>query len=86
MSPEQLATLPLQVILLIALGALARAYNQVQNARVEDLKQMYEKSLGDLRLRVHLLEDNAGIPHPVALNSDEKPVLSKFPVRDHKLD
>lgn len=86
MTPEQLASLPLNVILLIALAAMARAYVTVQNARVEDLKQLYQESLGDLRLRVHLLEDRAGMPHPMPSNSSLKADLPKFQAKDAKLD
>lgn len=92
MTPEQvqalqyIASLPLQAILLIACINLWKALVAAQNARVEDMKQFYEKSLGDLRLRIHLLEDKAGMPHAVAGISDEKPVLSKFGVKDNKLD
>lgn len=86
MSPEQIASLPLQVVLLLALAAMARAYVTVQNARVEDLKHMYQESLGDLRLRVHLLEDRAGMPHSNASNSILKADLPKFGAKDIKLD
>ena len=71
MTPEQLASLPLQALLLIAIVTLWRAYHTTQNARVDDLKANYEKNLADLRTRVILLEDNAGIKRPYL---DEKPV------------
>lgn len=64
MSPEQiqaLANLPLYVILLMAIVALWKAYAAAQNARIDDLKANYEKNLADLRTRVILLEDKAGI-------------------------
>lgn len=64
MSPEQiqaLANLPLQAILLIAIVSLWKAYATAQNARIEDLKGNYEKNLADLRTRVMMLEDKAGI-------------------------
>lgn len=71
MSPEQiqsLASLPVQALLLIAVIALWKAYAAAQNARIDDLKANYEKNLADLRTRVHLLEDNAGIKPPLFSN------------------
>lgn len=67
MSPEQmqalqyLASLPLQAILLIAVVQLWKALREEQKSRVDDLKMSYEKNLADLRVRVMLLEDKAGI-------------------------
>jgi len=58
---QSLANLPVYGVLLMAVVALWKAYNAAQNARVEDLKQSYEKNLSDLRTRVILLEDRAGI-------------------------
>lgn len=81
MSADQiqgLASLPLQALLLIAVVALWRAYNAAQNSRVDDLKQNYEKGLSDLRTRVMLLEDRAGIYVPEAVNSSVKPVSGGF--------
>lgn len=92
MSPEQmqalqiLASLPLQAILLIAVIQLWKAYLTAQNARVDDLKQNYEKNLADLRTRVMLLEDRAGVHPQNALNSTSKPVSSVFANKDPKLD
>jgi hypothetical protein len=83
---QSLATLPLQALLLVACVTLWRAYNAAQNARVDDLKQNYEKGLSDLRTRVMLLEDRAGIHIPEALNSSVKPVSSGFGAKDLKLD
>lgn len=68
MTPEQLqslqylASLPLQAILLIAVINLWKAYKEAQNARIDDLKLNYERNLADLRTRVLLLEDKAGMP------------------------
>lgn len=68
MTPEQLqalqflAALPVQAILLIAVVQLWKAYLAAQNARVDDLKLNYERNLADLRTRVLLLEDKAGMP------------------------
>lgn len=89
MSPEQIqqiATYPLYVLLIVAVIALWRAYNASQNARVDDLKQSYEKNLADLRTRVILLEDHAGMHVTNALNSSAKPVSSSFQAKDPKLD
>lgn len=89
MSPEQiqsLANLPFQGLLLIAVVALWRAYSTAQTARVDDLKQSYEKNLADLRTRVMLLEDRAGVHIPNALNSNAKPVSTVFGAKDSKLD
>lgn len=89
MSSDQLQTLlslPLQGLLLVACVTLWRAYNAAQNARVDDLKQNYEKGLADLRTRVALLEDHAGIHALNAVNSSQKPVSSVFPHKDPKLD
>lgn len=83
---QQLSNLPLQVLLLIAVVALWRAYNAAQNARVDDLKQNYEKGLADLRTRVMLLEDHAGIYVPDTVNSSAKAVSNGFGVKDPKLD
>lgn len=75
MSAEQiqtLAALPLQVLLLIAIAALWRAYNTAQNARVDDLKQNYERNLADLRTRVMMVEDRLGIK-PLLMAASSKP-------------
>lgn len=58
---QGLANLPVYGVLLMAVVALWKAYSAAQNARVEDLKQSYEKNLADLRTRVMLLEDRAGV-------------------------
>jgi choline-glycine betaine transporter len=81
---QYLVSLPLQAILLIAVAQLWKALTAAQNARVDDLKQNYEKNLADLRTRVMLLEDRAGVYVPNALNSTEKPVSSGFGVKDVK--
>lgn len=89
MSPEQiqqLIQLPLQALLLIAVVALWKAYNAAQNARVDDLKQNYERNLSDLRTRVILLEDRAGIHPSMVQNSTNKPYLPISPTKDPKLD
>lgn len=83
---QSLAGLPVQALLVIAVAVLWRSYDRVQSARVEDLKVSYEKNLADLRTRVHLLEDHAGMPHPMVQNSSQKGAASVFPVKDHKLD
>lgn len=77
MTPEQvqalqyLASLPLQAILLIACVNLWKAYNTSQNARIDDLKLNYEKNLSDLRTRVILLEDRAGVGFSRSNAADE---------------
>ena len=74
MSVEQiqaLANLPLYVILLMAIVALWKAYAAAQNARIDDLKGNYERNLADLRTRVMLLEDHAGMPHNSSQKHDE---------------
>lgn len=89
MSPEQiqqLAQLPLQAILLVGVVVLWRAYKTAQDARVNDLKQSYEKNLADLRTRVMLLEDRAGIHPPLPSTSSQKAVLSDFGKIDSQLD
>lgn len=63
-TPEQiqsLVNLPVYGVLLMAVVALWKAYSAAMNARVEDLKQGYEKNLADLRTRVMLLEDRTGV-------------------------
>lgn len=89
MSPEQIQSivnLPFQALLVIAVIALWRAYTAAQNARVDDWKQSYEKNLADLRTRVMLLEDRAGIHPSIAQISSAKPVSSNFGGKDSKLD
>lgn len=92
MTPEQvqalqyIASLPMQAVLLIACVQLWKSLVAAQNARVDDLKQSYEKNLADVRTRVLLLEDRLGIPHPMGLNSIQKPVSSVFGAKDTKLD
>lgn len=77
MSPDQIASLPLQVICFIAIAALFKALQDVQNARVSDLKQVYEKSIADLRNRTMMIEDKLGIKRP--LLDDEPPLPLKAP-------
>lgn len=89
MSPEQiqqLIQLPLQALLLIAVVALWKAYNAAQNARVDDLKQNYERNLADLRTRVMLLEDRAGVHPQITPIPSTKGVSSGFEKKDLKLD
>lgn len=89
MTPEQLqqlTTYPLYVLLLAGIITLWRAYNASQNARVDDLKQSYEKNLADLRTRVILLEDHAGIKVLNAVNSSGKAIPSIFDKKDDHLD
>lgn len=77
MSPEQIASLPLQVICFIAIGGLFKALMDTQNARVADLKQVYEKNIADLRNRTMMIEDKLGIKRP--LLDDEPPLPLKPP-------
>jgi len=72
MSPEQVASLPLQVLSFIAIGALFKALMEVQNARVKDLKDIYEKNVADLRNRTMMIEDRLGIKRPLL---DDEPHL-----------
>lgn len=77
MPPEQLASLPLQVVLFITIGALFKALMDAQNARVADLKEVYEKNIADLRNRTMMIEDRLGIKRPLA--DDEPPIPLKMP-------
>lgn len=77
MQPEQLATLPLQVVCFIAIGGLFKALMDAQNARVKDLKEVYEKNIADLRNRTMMIEDKLGIKRPLA--DDEPPIPLKMP-------
>ena len=77
MSPEQIASLPLQVVCFIAIAALFKALQDSQNARVADIKQVYEKSIADLRNRTMMIEDKLGIKRP--LLDDEPPLPLKTP-------
>lgn len=92
MSPEQmqalqyLASLPLQAILLIAVVQLWKAYRESQAGRIDDMRQNYEKGLAELRTRVILLEDRAGIRYETAPNSSLKANSSVFGSKDPKLD
>ena len=89
MTPEQLqqlVQLPVYSLLVLIIVTLWKAYVASNNGRVEDLKQSYEKNLADLRTRVMLLEDKAGMYVPDAQNSSAKPVSSGFGAKDLKLD
>lgn len=77
MTPEQIAGLPLQVVSFIAIAGLFKALMDSQNARVADLKQVYEKSIADLRNRTMMIEDKLGIKRPLA--DDEPPIPLKMP-------
>lgn len=77
MSPEQIASLPLQVISFIAIAALFKALQDSQNAHIADIKQVYEKSIADLRNRTMMIEDRLGIKRP--LLDDEPPIPPKTP-------
>lgn len=92
MTPEQtellqwVVSLPLQAVLLIAVINLWKAYVAAQNARVDDLKLSYEKNLADLRTRVMLLEDRAGIHYQNAAISSQKAVSGDFDAKRHERD
>jgi hypothetical protein len=89
MTPEQLqqlVQLPVYSLLVLIIITLWKAYVASNNGRVEDLKQSYEKNLSDLRTRVMLLEDRAGMFVPDAQNTIIKPVSSGFGAKDLKLD
>lgn len=58
---QQLANLPLQVLLIIAVVWLWRAYTAAQNARIDDLKVMQKETLLDIRTRIVLLEARMGL-------------------------
>lgn len=75
MPPEQLAQLPLQVILFITIAALFKAYVDSQNAHLKDVKDIYEKNVADLRNRTMMIEDKLGIKRPLA--DDEPPIPLK---------
>lgn len=75
MTPEQiqqLVQLPVYAVMLTTIVTLWKAYAASQNARIDDLKQSYEKNLADLRTRVMLLEDKAGMP----LSLENRPSVS----------
>jgi len=61
MTPEQIAQLPLQAIMGIAIIALWRAYIGAQNARVDDLKTV----IANLNSRMLMVEDKLGIKPPL---------------------
>lgn len=77
MTPEQLASLPIQVVLFATIAALFKALMDAQNARVKDLKEIYEKNVADLRNRTMMIEDRLGIKRP--LLDDEPPIPPKMP-------
>lgn len=77
MPPEQLAQLPLQAILFITVATLFKALMDAQNARIKDLKEIYEKNVADLRNRTMMIEDKLGIKRP--LMDDEPPIPLKMP-------
>lgn len=70
---QQLIQLPLQALLIIAVVTLWKAYNSAQNARVDDLKQLYEKATVDLQNRVMMIEDRMGIKPPLTTATLAKP-------------
>lgn len=69
MTPEQIANLPLQVMLAFAVVALWRSYTNVQNARVEDLKTV----IADMTSRLLMIEDKLGIKPPLTTHTFDKP-------------
>ena len=77
MPPEQLASLPLQVVLFITIAALFKALMDSKNAHLKDLKDIYEKNVADLRNRTMMIEDRLGIKRP--LMDDEPPLPLKPP-------
>lgn len=62
---QQLIQLPVQALLVIAVFTLWKAYIAAQNARVNDLKQIYGKNLTDINNRVMMIEDRLGIKPPL---------------------
>lgn len=77
MTPEQLAALPLQVVLFTTIATLFKALMDTQNKRVNDLKDIYGKNIADLRNRTMMIEDRLGIKRP--LMDDEPPIPIKPP-------
>lgn len=77
MPPEQLATLPLQVVCFIAIAGLFKALMDSKNAHIKDLKDIYDKNIADLRNRTMMIEDKLGIKRPLA--DDEPPIPLKMP-------
>lgn len=67
MTPEQLANLPIQVLLIFAVVALFKALMDSKNAQVADLKQIYGKNLSEINNRVMMIEDRLGIKPPLKI-------------------
>lgn len=65
MTPEQIASLPVQVLLIIAVMGLFKALMDSQKAHLSDLKQIYGKNLSDINNRVMMIEDRLGIKPPL---------------------
>jgi hypothetical protein len=65
MTPEQIASLPVQVLFAVAIITLFKALMDAQNARVADLKQIYAKNVSDLNNRVMMIEDRLSIKPPL---------------------
>jgi len=70
---QQLVQLPIYGLLVAAVVTLWRAYNTAQNARVDDLKQLYEKATVDLQSRIMMIEDRLGIKPPLTTATLDKP-------------
>lgn len=69
MTPEQIANLPLQVMLALACVALWRAYIGAMNARVDDLKTV----IANLNSRMLMVEDKLGIKPPLTTATFDAP-------------
>lgn len=69
MTPEQIAQLPLQAVLVIACIALWRSYVGAMNARVDDLKTV----IANLNSRMLMVEDKLGIKPPLTNTTFDAP-------------
>lgn len=69
---QQLVQLPIYGLLVVAVVTLWRAYNAAQNARVDDLKQLYEKATIDLQNRILMIEDRLGVKPPLSTATLDK--------------
>jgi len=65
MTPEQIASLPVQVLFVFAVITLFKALMDSHKAHLADLKQVYGKNTSDLNNRVMMIEDRLGIKPPL---------------------
>lgn len=70
---QQLVQLPIYGLLVLAVVTLWKAYNAAQNARVDDLKQLYEKATIDLQNRIMMIEDRLGVKPPINNSTLNRP-------------